>query len=104
MEALGHLQIEVMHFLWTNGPATVKQVMTALNHERPKTLAYTTFLTVMRNLARRKIVTQDKVGGWRGHRFAPLISREVYQAQAAKYLVDTLFQGNRSALLKVLAA
>ncbi len=45
MEALGHLQIEVMHFLWTNGPATVKQVMTALNHERPKTLAYTTFLS-----------------------------------------------------------
>ncbi len=105
MEAVGPLQIRIMHHLWTHGPNTVQAVHTVLNAENNgaglKSMAYTTVLTVMRNLVRRKILLQVK--GSRAHRFVPLIDRCDYQLGILRQARHDLFQGDMRALLACLA-
>ena len=93
MEIIGPLQARVMHYIWsTDRSVEVKEVWSALNSEAPKVprLAYTTILTVMRNLARRGVLLQEKHGG-RAHRFTATTTREQYRARLARYLVATYF-------------
>jgi BlaI family transcriptional regulator, penicillinase repressor len=102
MEAIGPLQLRVMHYIWANGPSTVHQVHDALNGEpgAPK-LAYTTILTVMRNLARRKILNQKATG--RSHIFEPLIDEDTYKLGMLRQIRKDLFNGDVSRLLAYLA-
>ena len=105
MEAVGPLQIRVLHHLWDEGPSTVHDVHQVLNLRNLETggrqLAYTTVLTVMRNLVRRKILSQMPVG--RAHRFAPLVGREEYQLGMLRQARTELFGGDGRALLRLLA-
>lgn len=105
MDAVGPLQIRVLHFLWNRGPATVHVVLDHLNSENlrnnQRRLAYTTVLTVMRNLARRKILAQHATG--RAHSFTPLIEREAYQESVLTQTRSDLFGGDTLQLLACLA-
>ncbi len=93
MEAIGPIQVRVMHFLWKHGASTVHQVHDVLNAEPgAKPLAYTTILTVMRNLARRRFLSQTASG--RAHRFAPLVDEDTYKRAMVKQLRDHLYGGN----------
>lgn len=90
---IGNLQIVVMNYIWANGPSTVHQVHEAINANRTKTkLAYTTILTVMRNLARRKVLSQQANG--RSHVFTALVDKYALQAQTARFVLDTYFGGS----------
>lgn len=106
MEAVGPLQIRVLHHLWTEGPSTVADVHVVLNEHSGRTggrqLAYTTVLTVMRNLVRRKILSQTPVG--RAHRFSPLIEKAAYQHAILNQTRSDLFAGDTRALIATLAA
>jgi BlaI family penicillinase repressor len=103
MELIGHLQARVMDIVWKKGQATVHDVHQVLNAAKPeKPLAYTTVLTVMRNLARRKIVSQVPQG--RAHIFQPLVTREAYLADVARHVRDTYFGGDGAALAKAAVA
>lgn len=106
MEAVGPLQIRVLHHLWSVGPSTVSDVHAVLNTQSQqqggRQLAYTTVLTVMRNLVRRKILAQTPVG--RAHRFTALIEREAYQQAMLRQARSDLFAGDTRALLRSLAA
>jgi len=101
MEAVGPLQIRVLHHLWNEGPSTVNDVHVVLNAHSDRTggrqLAYTTVLTVMRNLVRRKILSQTPVG--RAHRFTPLVERAAYQQAILKQTRNELFAGDTKALI-----
>jgi predicted transcriptional regulator len=105
MEIVGPLQIRVLHHLWTHGPATVLAVHNALMADNlsagRRTLAYTTVLTVMRNLVRRGILEQQAAG--RAHRFTPLISREAYCQELLTHIRQEVFAGDARALLRSLA-
>lgn len=105
MESVGPLQIRVLHHLWNEGPSTVHDVHVLLNQHNLTTggrqLAYTTVLTVMRNLVRRKILSQMPIG--RAHRFAPLIERNDYQLGILRQTRKELFGGCGKALLRILA-
>lgn len=105
MEAVGPLQIRVLHHLWNEGPCTVHDVHVVLNLRNLETasrqLAYTTVLTVMRNLVRRKILSQLREG--RAHLFAPLIEREHYQLGILRRARAELFGGDGAALLRLMA-
>ena len=59
-------------------------------------------VTVMRNLARRGLVSQRRTGG-RAHEFEPLITREQYQRDFVRYSLDTVFCGRSEDLRKALA-
>lgn len=66
--SVGPLQFEALCALWTmeNRRGTVEQVVYAVNaaHERNgmKKLAYTTLLTVMRNMHHRGILLRERAG------------------------------------------
>jgi len=93
---LGDLQCRIMRVLWDcEDPTgmTVKEVQAKLNKGKgtPK-LAYTTFLTVCRNLVKHHYVTQTPAG--RAHKFASAVSEQWYQAWACHDFVDTVFNGD----------
>jgi predicted transcriptional regulator len=102
MEAIGPLQVRVMHYIWKHGPSTVHDVHTALNGQSGgKQLAYTTILTVMRNLARRKFLSQAADG--RAHRFSPLIDERTYKLGMVRQIRKDLFAGEVDILLSYIA-
>jgi predicted transcriptional regulator len=101
MEHFGHLQIRIMQHLWRNGPSTVHDIHDALNAEPgARQLAYTTFLTVMRSLAKRQLLRQEAVG--RFHRFTPTTDEETFNRMMVVQLRDELFGGNAESMIACL--
>ncbi len=71
--ALGDLEREVMTQLWDAGePLTVRQVHERVSRDRD--LAYTTVMTVLDRLAKKRVVIQEKAD--RAYRYAPAQTRE----------------------------
>lgn len=95
-EPIGPLQLHVMKYLWEAEKGTVHDTQAAINerrkvdHQLP--LAYTTILTVMRNLARRGIVSQVAKG--RAHVFTPLISKDEYERQTVEDILVRMFDSD----------
>lgn len=103
MELIGPLQLRVMHHIWKHGPCTVHMVHDALNHcDQNQQLAYTTVLTVMRNLARRSILSQTPNG--RSHVFSALIGEREYKTQLLQYIRGSFFNGDLMEMLAALTA
>src|ERR1700751_4016103 len=70
---LGELERAVMDHLWSSPePQTVRQVHEALSAQRD--LAYTTIMTVLQRLAKKKLVVQHRDD--RAHRYATTRGRD----------------------------
>jgi len=68
---LGPLEAEVMAVLWrAEAPLTVREVVADLNGGREAPLAYTTVMTVMTRLARKRVLARSRRG--RQYVYAPL--------------------------------
>ena len=91
--SLGERELDVMAVLWEIGSGTVQEVKDQLG----VTLAYTTVLTIMRNLEGKKFVTREEEG--RAHRYFPRVQQKTAQRNALSRLVSELFHGSPSALL-----
>lgn len=91
-------EASLMEVLWEHGPSTVAEVREALTDE----LAYTTVLTILRNLESKGFVSHDEEG--RAHRYSALVERDVAQRSALKALTQKLFQGSTELLLTRLVA
>jgi len=91
--SLGERELDVMTALWTAGSGTVTEVRDALDAP----LAYTTVLTILRNLEAKGYVRHEEEG--RAHRYFPKVRQQVAQRNALRRLVDTLFTGSPEALL-----
>ena len=101
MEIIGPLQLRIMHFMWTKDSCTVHDVHDALNaEENAPQLAYTTVLTVMRNLVRRTILNQNPAG--RSHIFSPIISEMEYKESLLRQICDDFFSGNGEQMIGIL--
>ena len=101
MEIIGPLQLRIMNFIWVKGDCTVHDVHDALNGEADAPqLAYTTVLTVMRNLVRRKILSQNPAG--RSHVFGPLITEVEYKESMLRQICDDFFNGKEDAMIGIL--
>lgn len=86
MNGLGELERAVMERLWASPePLTVRQVHEELASDRD--LAYTTVMTVLQRLARKRLVIQRRED--RAHRYSPAQPRE---DMVAALLVDALGQ------------
>lgn len=90
---LGERELDVMTTLWASGSGTVTEVRDALDTP----LAYTTVLTILRNLEAKGYVRHEEEG--RAHRYFPKVRQQVAQRNALRRLVDTLFVGSPEALL-----
>ncbi len=74
---LGQLEAVIMDRLWSyDGAVPVREVMEDLQRERQ--IAYTTVMTVMDNLHRKKLLTRTKAG--RAFFYRPAQSREEHNA------------------------
>ena len=90
---VGERELDVMAVLWELGSGTVTEVRDKL----PVDLAYTTVLTILRNLEEKEFVTHETEG--RAHRYFPKVARNTAQRTVVARLVDKLFQGSSEQLI-----
>jgi BlaI family penicillinase repressor len=91
--SLGDRELDVMTVLWQSGSGTVTEVQEALGVP----LAYTTVLTILRNLEAKGFLRRAEEG--RAHRYFPKVKRRAEQRRALTQLLDTLFGGSPEALI-----
>ena len=94
--SLGERELDVMTVLWQRSSGTVTEVQAALG----ASLAYTTVLTILRNLEAKDFVRREEEG--RAHRYYPKVKQRAAQQHAVRRLIDTLFLGSPEALLSQL--
>lgn len=93
LRSLGERELDVMAVLWELGSGTVTEVLEHLGAP----LAYTTVLTVLRNLENKEYVTREEEG--RAHRYFPRVAQHAAQKNALSRLVTQLFGGSPEALI-----
>jgi len=90
---LGDRELDVMGVLWDLGSGTVAEVRDRL----PADLAYTTVLTILRNLEAKDLVTHTAEG--KAHRYVPRVARKAARRSAIARVVDKLFHGSPEQLV-----
>jgi len=93
LRALGERELDVMAVLWELGSGTVTEVLDHLGVP----LAYTTVLTVLRNLEAKEYVSREEEG--RAHRYYPRVAQQAAQQNALSRLVTQFFGGSPEALI-----
>jgi predicted transcriptional regulator len=85
---LHELEAEIMDEVWRQGETTVKLVMEALNRKARSERAYTTYMTVMRRLDAKGLLSRARSG--RHDSYAPRLTRDEYQRRRARAEVQSL--------------
>src|SRR5438876_7233835 len=86
---LGELEVEVMEHMWQLREATVRDVATAIQQERP--VAYTTVMTVMIHLAEKGLLVRSPLDK-KTHLYKVALSKQEFLAKSSKQIVDTLIE------------
>ncbi|HEY4218593.1 MAG TPA: BlaI/MecI/CopY family transcriptional regulator [Gemmatimonadaceae bacterium] len=89
----GDRELDVMGVLWDLGSGTVSEVRERL----PADLAYTTVLTILRNLEVKELVKHTTEG--KAHRYFPRVARKAARRSALSRMVDKLFHGSPEQLV-----
>lgn len=96
-----NLELQALSVLWHEGPSTVNVVHGALPDGRER--AYTTVLSVMQSLERKKLVRRIRSG--RAHTYEPAYSQEVIVRRAMDDFITNAFGGRLGeAVLATLSA
>lgn len=98
MAEFGDRELDVMGVLWESGSATVAEVRDRL----PADLAYTTVLTILRNLEAKGFVRHEGEG--KAHRYFPRLARKAAGKSAVARLIDKMFGGDASMLVSHLVS
>lgn len=96
--SLSDREAELMDVLWERGASTVAEVRAELADE----LAYTTVLTMLRNLEAKGYVRHEIEG--RAHRYVAVIARDAARRSALRHLASKLFKGSPHLLLAHMVA
>lgn len=95
---LGETEMEVLHHVWELGEATVKDVQGRILEERK--VAYTTIMTVMKNLADKGYLKFRKDGVT--YVYSPAQEPESVRFNLVKDLVRKVFKGSPKDLVQTL--
>lgn len=90
---LGDRELDIMGVLWDLGSGTVAEVRGKL----PADLAYTTVLTILRNLEAKELVSHTAEG--KAHRYFPRVARTAARRSALTRILDKLFHGSPEQLV-----
>ena len=90
---LGDRELDVMGALWELGSGTVTEVRERL----PADLAYTTVLTILRNLEVKGFVRHTVEG--KAHRYHPRVAQRTARRSALAHILDKLFHGSPEQLI-----
>jgi predicted transcriptional regulator len=85
---LHELESEVMEELWSQGEATVRTVMDALNKRASKPRAYTTYMTIMARLHKKRVLDRRREG--KTDVYTPKLDRDEFMALRARAEVEGL--------------
>jgi predicted transcriptional regulator len=88
-------EMEILHVLWANGPATVRFVNGKLNEQRE--VNYTSTLKVMQIMADKGILRRDETE--MKHVYHPVEDEQKTQQHMLDKFVDTVYQGATGKLL-----
>jgi predicted transcriptional regulator len=95
---LGETEMEVLHHVWQLGEATVADVREQIQQTRD--VAYTTVMTVMKNLADKGYLTYEKEG--KTYVYAPARPPEEVRHSLLRGIMEKVFKGSPSALVQTL--
>ena len=95
---LTDVELELMTILWRIKEGSVHDVIEQLAKDR--SLAYTSVSTILRILEQKQVIESRKEG--RGHIYYPIVSKTEYEASSVKRLVETVFDGAPTAMVKQL--
>jgi predicted transcriptional regulator len=96
-----NLELQALTVLWNRGPSTVAEVHEAMGESKER--AYTTVLTVMRNLEAKSLVRHQVRG--KAHVFESACDPAAVRRHATLRFVDDVFGGSLAgALLATLSA
>ena len=94
----GTLQLRVLELLWEHGPATAGMV--CKQWPFPKRPAYTTILSALQKLYRRRVVRRRKEG--RAHVYTPCLDRATFQRRYLRDVRDRAFGGSAAGIVAAL--
>lgn len=95
---LGETEMEVLHHVWELGEATVKDVRKRILEDRE--VAYTTIMTVMKNLAEKGYLKYRKEGVT--YVYSPAQKPDSVRFNLVKDLVKKVFKGSPKQLVQTL--
>ncbi len=95
---LGESEMEILHHVWDLGEATVKDVQELILKERK--VAYTTVMTIMKNLADKGYLKYRKDGVT--YVYSAARDPENVQSSLMSKMIDKVFKGSTSALVQSL--
>lgn len=98
LTSLGETEMEVLHHVWSLGEATVADVRARILEERE--VAYTTIMTVMKNLAEKGYLQYHKEGV--AYVYAPARSAQDVQRSLLGDLIQKVFNGSPQSLAQAL--
>jgi len=90
---LGDRELDVMAVLWSAGSGTVTEVKENLSAP----LAYTTVLTILRNLEAKGVIGHAVEG--KSHRFVPLLKEQDARRTAVSRVMEKFFSGSAEELV-----
>jgi predicted transcriptional regulator len=79
---LHDLEAEIMDAMWDLGDAPIREVMDHLNARGPKRRAYTTYMTVVHRLHRKKLLRRRREG--KTDHYTPTLTREEYRERRSE--------------------
>jgi BlaI family transcriptional regulator, penicillinase repressor len=88
-------ELEILHVLWANGPATVRQVNENLSQFRE--IGYTTTLKFMQLMHEKGLLTREETG--KSHTYTAAVSQTDTQQTLLDRFVETTFKGSASTLV-----
>lgn len=88
-------ELEVLRVIWERGPSTVREVMNALNQERPR--AYTSVMSLMNVMAEKGLLRTQPQG--RAFVYSAQVSQARTQSDIVRDLLRRVFDGSASALV-----
>lgn len=88
---IGSLEADILSIVWQHESTTVRDVYETLRARRP--IAYTTVMTVMNNLVKKQLLTQDKSGI--AYVYTPAIPGREVALTVLDSVVDRLLGGDR---------
>ncbi len=95
---LGETEMEVLHHVWQLEEATVNEVRNRILKDRK--VAYTTIMTVMKNLADKGFLQYHKEG--KSYVYSAEQKPEAVRSNLIKDLVQKVFKGSPTALVQTL--
>ncbi|MTI86528.1 MAG: BlaI/MecI/CopY family transcriptional regulator [Balneolaceae bacterium] len=95
---LGESEMEILHHVWGLGEATVSEVQELILKERK--VAYTTVMTIMKNLADKGYLKYRKDGVT--YVYSAARDPENVQSSLISKMIDKVFKGSTAALVQTL--